>query len=118
MNKIPKETNLDGMRGAKVVGVAYASKAIDIQFDEDGLIHIEGPFCYSIGAEIHDCAKIFPAKEYGLLNLLDKKVREIKPSSSQEDLTITFADSSKLTLFADSDKDSYSVQYGKIDFVV
>ena len=118
MYKIPKEANLDGMRGAKVLGVTYATKAIDVHFDEEGLIHIEGPFCYSIGSDIYDCAKISPVKEYGLLGLIEKKVREIKVGNSLEDITITFADSSKLTLFGDKDKESYSIQYGKIDILV
>ena len=118
MYQIPQETNLEILKGAHVQAVSYSINTIDIFFDGKGSISIEGAFSYTTADAVYTCDKLFPSKEYGLLNLLEKNVLNVQISDSRKDLTVVFSDESKLVLKGSKQYESYKIKFGDIDILV
>jgi hypothetical protein len=119
MYKIPEEFDIKQFEGAAVQQVAFSINTISIQFERLGYLSMEGSFSFSIKGKVYHYENIYPvANDFRLLELLEKKVIEVKIDESRENLTFLFEAEIMLTAEGSKNFESYHLKIGEIKITV
>lgn len=117
MYKIPSDFNSERLCGQTITQICYGINTISIMIDI-GYIGFEGSFVFKNNGERVEVDEIYPAKDWGLLNLLEKKITNIEIDSERTILTLHVEDNMLLSLIGTPFYESFSVKIDGKEFIV
>jgi len=119
MYKIPVDFNLDVLKGATINQISFGINLIVIFIEKVGFISIDGSFSFMFENNKTYYEEICPNKsDFGLLNLLEKKIVEIIVSEDRENLTLNFEDNVTLTLIGNKMYETYRLNFNGREIII
>ena len=112
MYGLSKETDLTFLQGRKLELICFAIYQVNLHFDSNVLITIEGAFEHHVQGEALAESGQFPLSTSRLMRLLEQHVREFQ-SKQDGTLTLEFSNEDKLVIHGDNGPyESYHIIHG------
>lgn len=118
MYKIPKNYNVDNLKGERISQISFGINFISFFFSK-GYITMEGSFSTQIKHQTRDFAEIYPIKhDFGLLALLEQKIVFVDINDDRTVLTLSFENEFTLNLIGDENYESYTLKINNEEITV
>jgi hypothetical protein len=117
MYKIPENFNISQLKGEVIFQIAFGLNFVSLFFDK-GYINIEGSFFISINNQKNQF-NVYPIQnDFGLLQLLEKKIIEAETNIERDRLVLLFENEYSIELVGDIGYESYTIRIGEDEIIV
>ncbi len=118
MYKIPENFNLECLKDSLITQITFGLNVIVLSYN-NGFIQITGRFSIFSSGKLKNHDEVFPVRsDFGLLEILEKKILDVSINNSREELSIEFENGVILYLIGQEFFESYVVNINGNEFRV
>ena len=98
MYKIAEELDISRLKHQNITQISFGLSYILLTLNNSS-IQFSGPFIFKFDGKVYETEEVYPVvSDFGLLNLLEKKIEEIICDDERVSLTLEFSEGSFLLL--------------------
>jgi hypothetical protein len=118
MYTIPYDFDTKELQNEIVYQISFGLNYISL-FIAKGFIQFSGSFSFGIKSQIFEYDEIYPVQnDYGLLVLLEKKIKNVSINIDRTDLTLEFEEGYILNLIGSEEYESYIIQINDKELII
>ena len=113
MYTIPRNFDISILKDKVLNQIAFGVNFITLFFNE-GFIQITGSFSFNYNGRQDNYDEVYPVKnDFGLLQILEKKIINVKLNDKRDKLEINFEDGAILCLVGNEMYESFTINFNK-----